>query len=391
MPSIQNLARRIFALGELSLEEFRSADLLVRFLRAEGFRVRRGVAGLPTAFVARRQGVRPRPRLALLAEYDALPGIGHACGHNLIGAAACGAAAIAARVSRDAGTIVVYGTPAEETLGGKVAMTRRGLFRGLDAALMFHPSTEDRVATTSLACHSLEVTYLGRAAHAVAAPETGINALTSVLRLFAAVDRLPERLPRGARLAGIIAEGGARPNIVPERAVARFTLRARTRRDLARVESAFRSAARRAGRVTGARVRIRPLDLPYDEMRTNETLARIFREELAALGRRAVETPRRRMGSLDMGNVSQVVPAIHPYVAIAPVTTPLHSRAFARRAGGRSGRRGLEVATRALAATALRLIADPEIVEAARREFAAGGGRRRARLARLARRARRAA
>jgi amidohydrolase len=378
MPSIQRLAGRIFALRELSLKEVRSADLLIRFLRTEGFQVRRGVAGLPTAFVARRGGRVARPRVALLAEYDALPGIGHACGHNLIGAAACGAAAIAARVARGDGTILVYGTPAEETLGGKVAMARRGLFRGLDAALMFHPSTEDRVATTSLACHSLEVTYLGRAAHAVAAPETGINALTSVLRLFAAVERLPARLPRGARLAGIVAEGGARPNIVPERAVARFTLRARTRDELALVERAFRSVARDAGRVTGARVRIRALDLPYDEMRTNGTLARIFREELAALGRRTVETPRRRMGSLDMGNVSQIVPAIHPYVAIAPPSTPLHSRAFARRAGGPPGRRGLGVATRALAATALRLLAEPALVDAARAEFASGRRSRRA-------------
>jgi amidohydrolase len=387
MPSIQRLADRIFALRELSLEEFRSADLLVRFLRSEGFQVRRGVAGLPTSFVARRPGARSGPRVAFLAEYDALPGIGHACGHNLIGAAACGAAAVAARVARGGGTIVVYGTPAEETLGGKVAMARRGLFRGLDAALMFHPSTEDRVATTSLACHSLEVIFVGRAAHAVAAPETGINALTAVLRLFAAVERLPARLPRGARLAGIIAEGGARPNIVPERAVARFTLRARTRFELARVERAFRTAARNAAGATGARLRIRPLDLPYDEMRTNGTLARIFREELQALGRRTVETPRRSMGSLDMGNVSQIVPAIHPYVAIAPPSTPLHSRAFARRAGGRRGRLGLRIATRALAATALRILDEPALVEEARREFEAVGRPRRARIGRGGRRA----
>jgi amidohydrolase len=386
MPSIRRLADRIFSLRELSLDEFRSADLLVRFLRSEGFQVRRGAAGLPTAFVARRRGSRSGPRVALLAEYDALPGIGHACGHNLIGAAACGAAAVAARLARS-GTIVVYGTPAEETLGGKAAMARRGLFRGLDAALMFHPSTEDRVATTSLACHSLEVGFLGRAAHAVAAPETGINALTSVLRLFAAAERLPSRLPRGARLAGIIAEGGTRPNIVPERAVARFTLRARTRADLARVERAFRAAAGDAARSTGARLRIRPLDLPYDEMRTNGTLAGIFREELVAQGRRPVETPRRRMGSLDMGNVSHIVPAIHPYVAIAPPSTPLHSRAFARRAGGRPGRVGLLIATRALAATTLRLLDEPALLETAWREFRTAGRSGRARVGRDGKRA----
>jgi amidohydrolase len=347
----------------------------VRFLRSEGFRVRCGVPGLPTAFVARR-GV-SGPRVALLAEYDALPGIGHACGHNLIGAAACGAAAIAGRLREGRpGTLLVYGTPAEESIGGKVAMARRGLFRGLDAALMFHPSTEDRVETTSLACHSLEVVYLGRAAHAIAAPETGINALEAVLGLFAAVRRVRARSPRGTRIAGIILEGGTRPNIVPERAVARFTLRARDRRRLDVVESSFRAAALEAARVAGARVRIRPVDLPYDEMRTNQVLARAFGEELLALGRRPVGTPRRSMGSLDMGNVSHIVPAIHPYVAIAPPSAPLHSRQFARRAGGRAGREGLEIATRALAAMALRVLDDPSLRQAARREFLAGRGHR---------------
>ncbi|HET6278086.1 MAG TPA: M20/M25/M40 family metallo-hydrolase, partial [Candidatus Polarisedimenticolia bacterium] len=164
----------------MSGEEHRSAALLTGFLAGEGFRIREGVAGLPTAFVANKRGRRGGPRVALLAEYDALPGIGHACGHHLIGAAACGAAAAVGRVLDDlAGEIVVVGTPAEETIGGKVVMANRGIFRGFDAALMFHPSTENRVNTTSLACHSLEVTYKGRAAHAVAAPDQGINALHS--------------------------------------------------------------------------------------------------------------------------------------------------------------------------------------------------------------------
>src|SRR6266850_6710933 len=139
-PAVEAFSRALHRRAELSLEEFESSRLLARFLEREGFTVRRGIAGLPTALVARRKLGRGGPRLAFLAEYDALPGIGHACGHNLIGAAACGAAAVAARLARGAGTIVVYGTPAEETLGGKVAMVRLGLFRGLDAALMFHPS-----------------------------------------------------------------------------------------------------------------------------------------------------------------------------------------------------------------------------------------------------------
>jgi amidohydrolase len=363
------LSGDLFRLRELSLQEHRSRDRLIAFLRSHGFRIRRGVAGLPTAFVARRRGRRAGPRIALLAEYDALPEIGHACGHNLIGAGACGAAALAARFL-DRGEILVFGTPAEETIGGKVVMARRGVFRGVDAALMFHPATEDRVYMTSLACHSLEVVFLGRSAHAVASPERGINALHALLGLFAELERLKRRLPKEVRMPGIVSEGGRRANIVPDRAAGRFTLRARDGKVLARVEKGFRDAALRAARTVGARVRIRAIDEPYAEMRTNREMADAFKEELRSLGRRTVDTPRKSMGSLDMGNVSHLVPAIHPFVAIAPRSAPLHSRAFARHAGGRPGRQGLEVAIRAMAAVTLRLLdpADP-LLALARREF----------------------
>ncbi|HZN03500.1 MAG TPA: amidohydrolase [Candidatus Polarisedimenticolia bacterium] len=371
---MERLSRRLFDLCELSEQEHASSGLLKAFLRRHGFRVMSGAGGLPTAFVARRRVGRGGPRIGLLAEYDALPDIGHACGHNLIGAAACGAAALSAHLLDGRGAeIIVYGTPAEETIGGKIVLARRGLFRGLDAALMFHPSTEDRVYMTSLACHSFEVEFRGRSAHAVASPEKGINALAALLALFAAMERLRPSLPPETRMPGIIADGGRRPNIVPDRAVGRFTLRAGDLRRLGRVERAFFAAGRAAARNVGARVRFRPVDLPYAEMRTNGPLAEIFKEELRALGRGTVDTPRRGMGSLDMGNVSQIVPSIHPFVAIAPKSAPLHSRPFARRAGGPAGRKGLEIASRALAATLLRAVHDPAILRAARRAFAAGG------------------
>jgi amidohydrolase len=370
-PRLHALSRRIFDLAELSLEETRSAAALCRFLRSEGFAVRRGAGGLPTAFVARRCGRGgKRPRIAFLAEYDALPGVGHACGHNLIGAAACGAAAVAGRLlDGRAGTILVIGTPAEETIGGKVALLRRGVFAGLDAALMFHPSTENRVRTTSLACHSLEVVFTGRESHAVASPEKGINALTALLRLFALVEALRPALPEEVRMPGIVVDGGRRANIVPARAVGRFSLRAGSLRSLRAVERAFRSAARTAAASVGARVTLRSIDLPYAAMRTNQVMADIFKEELRALGRKTVDTPRKGMGSLDMGNLRQVVPSIHPYVAAAPRSAPLHSPAFALRAGGREGRAALDAATRALAATALRLVEEPALLSRARREL----------------------
>ncbi|MGH9749370.1 MAG: amidohydrolase [Candidatus Polarisedimenticolia bacterium] len=368
-PGIERIARRLHRHPELSEEERRSVALLVAFLRREGFTVRRGIAGMPTAFVARKRRGRGA-RIAFLAEYDALPGLGHGCGHNLIGAAAAGAGAVLARaLGPIGGEVLVIGTPAEETIGGKVVMAERGVFRHLDAALMIHPSTENRVYTTSLACHSLEVTYLGREAHAVASPERGVNALDAMIRLFLKVQRLKHRLPRAVRMPGVILEGGRRANIVPARAVGRFTLRAPDRSALRRVESAFRAAAREAARETGARAAIRPLDHPYAEMRTNRAMAGLFREELRRLGRRTVDTPRTRMGSLDMGNVSQQVPSLHPYVAIAPRSVSLHSRGFARAAGGAAGRAGLRVAVRALALTGLRLLAGRHHLERARREF----------------------
>jgi amidohydrolase len=379
---VGSLSRALHAHPELSLEEVRSSERLVRYLRSEGFQVRRGVAGLPTAFVARKRGRRRGPRVAFLAEYDALPGLGHACGHNLIAAAAAGAGAALGRViGRLKGEILVIGTPAEETIGGKAFMVDRGVFRSVDAALMFHPSTEDRVYTTSLACHSLEVVFRGRAAHAVASPEKGINALDALLRLFRALEDLRRRLPPEVRMPGVIVEGGRRANIVPDRAVGRFTLRARDLRTLARVERGFRRAVREAERATGARAAIRSLDHPYAEMVTSHVLADVFKKELLRLGRRTVDTPRKGMGSLDMGNVSQQVPSIHPYVAIAPRHAPLHSAAFARLAGGARGRAGLRVATRALALTALHILSDGDLLERARAELRALRRRRAGRAA----------
>jgi amidohydrolase len=368
-PSISALSRDLHVHPELSLREVRSSLRLTRFLEKEGFTVRRGIARLPTAFIARKRTGGRGARVAFLAEYDALPGIGHACGHNLIGAAAVGAGAALARGAAGlAGEIVVVGTPAEETIGGKAVMVERGAFRDIDAALMFHPSTENRVYTTSLACHSLEVRFRGRAAHAVSAPEKGINALDALIRLFNGIADLKRRLPPKVRMPGIIIEGGRRANIVPDQAVGRFSLRAPDQETLCRVEAAFLALVRRIERTTRARASIRWLDYQYAEMITNRTLADIFKRELNRLGRRTADGPRKGSGSLDMGNVSHRVPSIHPYVAIAPRHVPLHSEAFARHAGGAGGRAGLRVATRSLALTGLEVLGGDGVLSRIRRD-----------------------
>ena len=379
-PALAGLSREMHARPELSEEEMRASGRLARFLEGEGFRVRRGIAGLPTAFQARKRLGPGGPRVAFLAEYDALPGIGHGCGHNLIGAAAVGAGAALGRMTGAlGGEVIVVGTPAEETIGGKVPMVERGVFDGIDAALMFHPSTENRVYTTSLACHSLEVRFRGRSAHAVSAPEKGINALDALIRLFNGVEALKRTLGPRVRMPGIILEGGRRANIVPDLAVGRFTLRAPDLRTLVRVEKRFIALVRRISKATRARATVHWVDHRYAEMVTNRVMADIFRSELHRMARRTEDGPRKGSGSLDMGNVSHRVPSIHPYISIAPKRVALHSAEFARRAGGPAGRAGLRVATRALALTGLRIMGGDGTLERARREFerprTRGGGR----------------
>jgi amidohydrolase len=221
------LARRIHAHPETAFNEHQAAAWLTETLARHGFVVERGIAGLETAFRAEIRGVRPGPTVAILAEYDALPELGHACGHNLIACAAVGAGIGLAAV-RDAlpGTVLVLGTPAEEGGGGKVIMLQRGAFAGVDAAMMFHPAGYTVAERPSLASYRLTVRFAGKAAHAAAAPYEGVNALDALIQTFTAVGLLRQQLRDDARVHGIITYGGAAPNIIPDRAEAVFTCRA---------------------------------------------------------------------------------------------------------------------------------------------------------------------
>lgn len=365
------LSRDLYDHPELSLQETRSSGLLQERLKDEGFEVKSGVAGLPTAFVAVRRGGRPGPRVAFLAEYDALPGIGHACGHNIIAAAGLGAGLALARVAHLLpGEIVVIGTPAEETVGGKCIMVREGLFEGIDAALMVHPGSEWRVEADSLACISLEVVFTGRESHAVAWPERGINALDALIQLFVAIDMLLKRLGRDVRIPGVILDGGVRPNIVPARAVGHFTLRAPDSRTRDRVREDFERTVDGVARATGCGVSIRATDEPYDDLVTNRTMASIFRRYLNDAGITTVEGPRAHKGSLDMGNVSRVVPSVHPFVAICDAETPSHSEPFARATIGPRGEAALMISVRALSLTGLDLMTRPDLLGEVKSEFA---------------------
>jgi amidohydrolase len=368
---ILGISRQLHARPELSLEETESSSMLRNLLAEEGFHVESGVAGLDTAFVATRGADGASPRVAFLAEYDALPDIGHGCGHNLIAAAGVGAGLVLSRAVGEQleGKILVIGTPAEETIGGKVVMVREGIFEGLDAALMIHPSAEWRVFTDSLACASMEYTFIGKASHAVAWPEKGINALDALIQLFLAVDMLRKRLGREVRMPGIIREGGTRPNIIPARAVGSFSLRAPTTVNLTYVKGEVERAAHAIAESTGCQLEVRQTDNTYDDMLTNEVLARRFKAHLSEMGIETVDSPRSNKGSLDMGNVSRVVPSIHPMIRVAGPETPLHSAGFAEATTSPEAETSLLQAVRALALTGGDALRDSTLRAEASREF----------------------
>jgi amidohydrolase len=364
------LSREIFADPELSGQEHRSVERISSVLERHGGAVESGIGGLPTAFRATFPGASPRPRVAFLAEYDALPEVGHGCGHNLIGTAGAFAGIVASRLAaRSRGSVTVIGTPAEETVGGKVVLAERGVFDGYDAAIMVHPAGEDRVNSTSLACSGLQVEFLGKAAHAVAHPEKGINALDAMIQLFIALAAARSRWSTEAKVPGVILQGGVRANIVPERAVGQFTIRAGDIHKVRAMREDMQRMIEGISRATGARFQITPTDHPYFEMVTNAKLASAYRANLKALGRTTVEGPRVNQGSLDMGNVSYRCPSIHPFVAICGPEIASHTRDFGEASISPVGERALLDSVKAMAMTAVDLFSWRHLVQEAREEF----------------------
>ena len=366
---LTNLSRKIHASPELGFKEKRAAGWLGGYLEENGFSLKKGIYKLPTAFKASYGS--GRPRVAMLAEYDALPQLGHACGHNLIAASAV-AAAVAARPAIDqfGGTVLVIGTPAEELYGGKIMLADRGAFADIDAAMMVHPGTQDTATTTTLACASLEVEFFGREAHAAAHPEGGINALEALLLSFAAINSLRQHTKDRARIHGIITDGGQAANIVPGHSAGRFLVRADDEAHLEELKQKVLDCFSAGAKATGARLDYRWGDITYAPMRNNLTLARLFMANIRSLGRQMkLYDPNQQFGSTDMGNVSRLVPAIHPFIAIATPEVVVHSPEFALAAISEDGSRGLILAAKALAMTAIDLLASPETLSGVRDEF----------------------
>jgi len=356
---------------ELGLKEYKSSELLCSELEKDGFEVERKVAGMDTAFRATLKGKPGGPMVALLAEYDALPEIGHACGHNLIATIALGAALSLRKVMPQLkGNLVVLGTPDEEGTGGKVTMIEHGFFKDVDAAMIVHPGNKTQVIADILAISSLEIKFKGKASHAAASPEKGINALDAVIQTFNGINALRQHVRNDVRIHGIITDGGKRPNIVPETAAAFFFVRAADRKYKNQVLTRVKKCAQGAAAATGAKLEfvVRPRGL--DDMKNNTALAKTFEKYLKALGEKVqAPDPKAGKGSTDMGNVSYVVPSIHPSIAIGPKTLAGHSREFAVASVSDRGHEAMLNAAKAMALTTLDLFSDPSLTEKVKREF----------------------
>ncbi len=360
--ALARLAADIHAHPELRFEETRAAGWIAELLAARGHEVERGLAGMPTALRAR-AGVAGGPRVAILAEYDALPEIGHACGHNLIAASAVGAFLAAARVAaRTGGEVVLLGTPAEEGGGGKIKLLRDGAFEGLAAAVMFHPLDRDLLAHQALASLWITFAFRGRPAHAAAAPFDGASALTACMDTFRLIDGQRVHFRDGVRVHGFITNGGQAVNIIPETAACELSVRARDSEELARVRAIVERCARGAAIASGVEVDARVRE-GYRDLLNNMTLARCFGAHLEEQGRVARERDEEMgAGSTDMGDVSHVVPAIHPYLAIVDEgTATCHDHSFTAASGSQRGVATALVAAKVLARTAVEVLGDAEL------------------------------
>lgn len=366
---VWEVARQIGENPELGYMEYFAVDTLCHLLQKHGFEVQRGVAGVETAFVAKFSRSLPGPKIAFLAEYDALPGLGHGCGHNLIGASSAGAAVLLSKCLDMKGEVLVIGTPAEETSGAKVTLVESGTFRDVDVAMMFHPGSQNAPEISSLALDALEFTFHGRAAHAVAASNFGINALDAVINFFVGVNVLKKQLPADVKINGIITEGGTVPNIIPERAVARFYLRTRKRKDLAELRDQVIRCAEGAAAKVSAKMTWKNFEFSYDEMQTNQSLAACFTRNLHEMGIHQIALPQTAMGSVDMGNVSRVVPAIHPYLMLGTGLEIPHTENFAKTALSPDAERLVMLAMQTLALTGWDVLSDHTLLEKIKQEF----------------------
>lgn len=374
-PELLDVARKIHARPELAFEERYAAELLCSVLERHGLTPQRGAYDLETSFRCD-IGVEG-PVVAILSEYDALPELGHACGHNLIAAMGLGAALGLAKVGAFGGRVRYLGTPAEEFGAGKAVMAARGAFDGIDAAMMVHPASADLEAMPALAVTAVKATFHGKAAHASVAPEQGVNALDACVSAYQNIAQLRQHITANERIHGIITYGGGAPNIVPERAEATFFVRAKDKEGLDALAPRVRACLEAGAMGAGASVELDWWEHPYLNLRSNCALAKTYRANAETLGRSFFELgniPISVRGSTDMGNVSHLAPSIHPTIGMAPRGVGIHTACFAECAASETGDEATLDGAKAMAMTTIDFLANPALREAVVRDFISGAG-----------------
>ena len=366
-PVYRQIALDIHAKPEISNHEYFACETLSEQLKKEGFEVKTDVAGHPTGFIGTYRAAKRGPTLVFLAEYDALPGLGHGCGHNLFGATSCLAAAALKQVIDDVGgEIRVYGTPGEE--GGengsaKGSFVREGLFSDVDAALCVHPGSDGHGMThTELACAPIRVAFHGRASHAAANPQDGINALDALILVFNSIGLLRQQLPSDVRIHGIVTKGGDAPNIIPEETEARFYVRAATAPRMMKVYHQMEQIVQGAALQTGCTGLLEPTQRNLVEnIIPTPSFDAVYRKNLESLGE-TVDDRNMPLGSSDVGNVTHVIPTIQPMIRISD--TPVAGHSVEKREACRSetGLRSIALGAKVLALTALDLAEQPELL-----------------------------
>ncbi len=366
---LREIARYLKENPEIGFSEFKATELITTKLKDHGFEVNFPLRDIPTSFIAVHKDQNPEMNIAFMLEYDALPDIGHGCGHNLIAAMGYLAAVVSSKLGLPA-EIAAVGCPGEENFGGKVVMASEGLFDRYDVAMLVHPATETGVFSTSNALDAIEFVYHGKEAHAAGCPEKGVNALDAVILLFNGINALREHVTSDVRIHGIIAEGGKAANVVPGKAVARFYFRAAEREYLNEVVRKALNIAKGAAMMTGAELEWNNYERSNDNFMANKPLSEIFKENLVHLGENNIRPPKEGFGSTDAGNVSHRVPTIHPYIAICDKDEfTSHTRELANHTVSDQALDKALLATKAMVLTAIDLAYDTSKLENIKKAF----------------------
>lgn len=368
---IIKLSNDIYDNPELGDEEYESCKLHVELLKKHGFTVEENYLNEKTGFKAEYKSKKEGPTVAYMAEYDALPGIGHGCGHNMLGATSTGAGITLKNLLDEiGGTVIVFGTPAEETNGAKVSYAQKGAFDKVDVAMVCHPLAVHQRSGTSLAMEAIQFEFFGKTSHAASSPEKGINALDGVINTFNSINAMRQHMRSDARIHGVIVDGGKAANIVPDYAKAQFYVRAKTKKYLLELVERVKNCARGASLATGAKLEISNYELSYDNLVTNQKLSDLYCDKLSQLTDAKIHDQDSSFGSLDAGNVSHICPTIHPYFSITPDKNIVgHTIEFAESTRTPYAYENMKIAIAALAMTGAEVITNKELLKEIKEEF----------------------